>query len=81
MDENLIQEIITKTNETEIKPRSIGIIYEIIGEDTHNSYIGKTTTSLRTRSKGHMQSFINFKKEPSKRWCKSTETMPVFFRS
>jgi hypothetical protein len=72
MDENLIQEFITKINEEPKKPHSIGFVYSIIGEDNLDCYIGKTTTSLRNRYSGHKHSFIQFKKDSSKCLCKSS---------
>ena len=72
MDENLIQEFITKINEKTKKPQSIGFIYSIIGENNLKCYIGKTFTSLRNRYSGHKYSFTQFKKDPSKYWCTSS---------
>jgi hypothetical protein len=72
MDENLIEEFIAKINENPIKPCSIGVVYGLIGDEI---YIGKTSTSLSTRARGHKYSFIQFRKDPSKRWCNSTFVM------
>ena len=72
MDEKLIQEFISKINENPIKPFSIGFVYGLIGDEI---YIFKTIKSLITRSRGHKYIFIQFRKDPSKRWCNSTFVM------
>ena len=73
MNEHAIQSIITAININPIKPDSIGIIYSISANG--DLYIGKTSTSLSIRSNGHKQSFEKYKKNQSKRWCKSTYVM------
>jgi hypothetical protein len=73
MNEHTIQSIINAINLNPIKPVSIGTIYSISANG--DLYIGKTSTSLSIRSNGHKQSFEKYKKNQSKRWCKSTYVM------
>ena len=60
MNEHEIQSIINDLNVCPIKPISIGIIYSIIANGY--LYIGKTWTSLSTRSNGHRQHYTQYKK-------------------
>jgi hypothetical protein len=73
MNEQEIKSIINDLNVCPIKPISIGIIYSLIANGY--LYIGKTWTSLSTRSNGHRQHYAQYKKNPYNRWCKSTYVM------
>jgi hypothetical protein len=73
MNKYAIQSMINDINVNTIKPSSIGTIYSISANG--DLYIGKTSTSLSIRSNGHNQSFEKYKKNQSKRWCKSTYVM------
>ena len=73
MEKKQIDDFINKINNAPIKPERIGYVYDIFGAE--HRYIGETLTALNTRANGHRQSFRQYRKNPSKIWCKSTHVM------